>query len=258
MLTAEDLADLAEDAARRPVSGPGAPVRSITGSARPAESAPPDESTLSVESVSVESVSVESVSVESTMSGELTRPVETGWSDGGWPEYPMGDYKSPSGSGYGSSSSRANPVAAAAESVTSFAELATLLSNGQITTPLDPVSADEPTAIDEPEAIDEPVSAQEPAAVDEPVTITEFAAFPGDAGPRGAGDAEAAGPDTAKTALPIDGYDGLSLASLRARLRNLDAGQLRVLIDHERSQANRVDVVTMFERRIVKLTDDSA
>jgi hypothetical protein len=51
----------------------------------------------------------------------------------------------------------------------------------------------------------------------------------------------------------VPGYDGLSLPSIRARLRGLDAAQLRVLADHEKSGANRADVVTMFERRIAKL-----
>ena len=54
-------------------------------------------------------------------------------------------------------------------------------------------------------------------------------------------------------ALPVAGYDGLSVASLRSRLRNLDAAQLANLLDYERSAANRADVVTMFERRIAKL-----
>jgi hypothetical protein len=57
------------------------------------------------------------------------------------------------------------------------------------------------------------------------------------------------------TALPISGYDDLSLPSLRARLRNLGAADLRDLIAHERSHANREDVVAMFERRIVKLEE---
>ena len=56
-----------------------------------------------------------------------------------------------------------------------------------------------------------------------------------------------------KAELPVPGYDGLSLPSLRSRLRNLDAKQLRILLEHERSAANRSDVVTMFERRIAKL-----
>ncbi len=133
----------------------------------------------------------------------------------------MADYKSPSGTGFGSSSSQADPVAAAAESVTSFAELATLLGNGMIT----PV---EPT---------------------EPVAAAELADDPADTEPADAGE-----PDSGGANLPIDGYGELSLPSLRARLRNLDVDQLQVLVDHERSQANRADVVTMFERRIVKLS----
>ena len=54
-------------------------------------------------------------------------------------------------------------------------------------------------------------------------------------------------------ALPLPGYDELSLASLRSRLRNLDATQLATLLAYDRSAANRSDVVTMFERRIAKL-----
>jgi hypothetical protein len=56
-------------------------------------------------------------------------------------------------------------------------------------------------------------------------------------------------------ALPISGYDDLSLASLRARLRYLSTADLRDLLAHERSHANRADVVAMFERRIVKLEE---
>jgi hypothetical protein len=62
-----------------------------------------------------------------------------------------------------------------------------------------------------------------------------------------------AAPAAAPADLPVPGYDGLSLPSIRARLRGLDAAQLRVLCDHEKSGANRADVVTMFERRIAKL-----
>jgi len=53
--------------------------------------------------------------------------------------------------------------------------------------------------------------------------------------------------------LPLPGYDGLSLPSIRARLRGLDTAQLRILCEHEKSGANREDVVTMLERRIAKL-----
>jgi hypothetical protein len=36
-------------------------------------------------------------------------------------------------------------------------------------------------------------------------------------------------------------------------LRVLTVAQLRILVDYERSTANRQDIVTMFERRIAKL-----
>jgi hypothetical protein len=54
-------------------------------------------------------------------------------------------------------------------------------------------------------------------------------------------------------ALPLDGYDSLSLASIRARLRTLDARQLRVLAEYERGHAERPEVLGMYERRIEKL-----
>ena len=54
-------------------------------------------------------------------------------------------------------------------------------------------------------------------------------------------------------ALPLPNYDELSIASLRARLRNLSVGQLTQLIEYEKGHAARADVITMFERRIVKL-----
>lgn len=52
---------------------------------------------------------------------------------------------------------------------------------------------------------------------------------------------------------PIPDYDQLTLPSLRARLRGLDQTQLRALIEYEQANADRPDVVTMFERRIGKL-----
>jgi hypothetical protein len=57
----------------------------------------------------------------------------------------------------------------------------------------------------------------------------------------------------AVVALPVPNYDSLSLPSLRARLRTLNAAQLRELIEYEQAHAARADVVAMFERRIAKL-----
>ena len=61
-----------------------------------------------------------------------------------------------------------------------------------------------------------------------------------------------------QSALPVPNYDDLSLASLRARLRNLDQSQVRMLLDYEKAHAGRADVLTMFERRITKLESGEA
>jgi hypothetical protein len=72
--------------------------------------------------------------------------------------------------------------------------------------------------------------------------------LPGDAAP-------AAAPAASTEALPLPNYDDLTIASLRARLRNLSADQLAQLVGYEKSHANRADVVQMFERRIAKLAE---
>jgi hypothetical protein len=65
---------------------------------------------------------------------------------------------------------------------------------------------------------------------------------------------EAAAPATPAAAdLPLPSYDTLSLASIRARLRTLDAGQLQVLVSYEQAHAERPEVLGMLERRIEKL-----
>jgi hypothetical protein len=61
------------------------------------------------------------------------------------------------------------------------------------------------------------------------------------------------GPTTGTRGLPLDNYDTLSLASIRARLRGLDVGQLKVLLDYEAQNAERPELLGMFERRIEKL-----
>ena len=65
-------------------------------------------------------------------------------------------------------------------------------------------------------------------------------------------------PEEPATSLPLPNYDNLTVPSLRARLRNLDPGQLRTLVDYEKAHAGRADVLTMFERRIAKLESDGA
>jgi len=94
----------------------------------------------------------------------------------------------------------------------------------------------------EPAAAPEPVAAPEPAVAPEPV-IPE---------PVSAAAAEPAS-SAADSGAPLPNYDELSVASLRARLRNLDAAQVGQLADYERAHAARADVLAMYERRIAKL-----
>jgi hypothetical protein len=53
--------------------------------------------------------------------------------------------------------------------------------------------------------------------------------------------------------LPLPNYDELSLASIRARLRGLDVAQLKMLLDYEAANAERAEIIGMFERRIERL-----
>jgi hypothetical protein len=104
----------------------------------------------------------------------------------------------------------------------------------------------EPPVLAETVQAETPVPAETPLAAEPaPAAETPLAAEPAPAAET-PGLAESAG-------LPLASYDTLSLASIRARLRNLDAGQLRVLAGYERTHAERVDVLGMLERRIEKL-----
>jgi hypothetical protein len=63
-----------------------------------------------------------------------------------------------------------------------------------------------------------------------------------------------ASPTATVTEAPLPGYDDLTLPSLRARLRGFDAGTLRALLAYEKAHARRDDVITLFERRLAKIT----
>ncbi|WP_067135475.1 hypothetical protein [Microtetraspora malaysiensis] len=58
-------------------------------------------------------------------------------------------------------------------------------------------------------------------------------------------------------AEPYPGYAGLSLASLRARMRGKSADQMRELIAYEKGTTNRDDVVRMYETRLAKIEAES-
>jgi hypothetical protein len=103
-------------------------------------------------------------------------------------------------------------------------------------------------AVTEP-AVERPAAAEPPAA--EPPTVETVMESP-------AAEAVAESPAMEQAALPVPSYDDLTVASLRARLRNLDQSQVRALLDYEKAHAGRTDVLTMFERRIAKLDSGQA
>jgi outer membrane biosynthesis protein TonB len=67
----------------------------------------------------------------------------------------------------------------------------------------------------------------------------------------------AAAEATPAAELPLANYDSLTIASLRARLRNLSVAQLGQLIAYEQAHAARADVIAMFERRVAKIESES-
>jgi hypothetical protein len=103
-------------------------------------------------------------------------------------------------------------------------------------TKAEPVTAAVP-AVAEPATASEPATTSEPAT--EPATATETVA--------------AAEPD-ATAALPLPNYDELTVASLRARLRNLSNDDITVLSAYEQAHQNRPEVVKMFTNRLIKMT----
>ncbi|OLF15557.1 hypothetical protein [Actinophytocola xanthii] len=54
--------------------------------------------------------------------------------------------------------------------------------------------------------------------------------------------------------LPLADYDQLAIGDLRHRIRSLDEGQLRAVLDHERAHGNRVPVLELLDARLADLT----
>jgi hypothetical protein len=126
--------------------------------------------------------------------------------------------------------------------------------------PAEKPAASKPAA----KAAPKPVTAKKPAAQDKPSPATKpKAATPKPATPKPAAKAKAGtaqkAPAAAKpkspaaASLPVTGYDEATIASVRARLRGLDAKQVAELRDYERSHAARADFLRMYENRIAKL-----
>lgn len=74
----------------------------------------------------------------------------------------------------------------------------------------------------------------------------------GVARPARTADPSAAG--TGTEVPPLPGYDELTFASIRARMRGLDAAALRALVTYEQGHARRAEVIAMLERRLAKIT----
>jgi hypothetical protein len=106
---------------------------------------------------------------------------------------------------------------------------------------------DTATAVAEPAAAAE--SAVEPAPAAEPVAAAETAAEPATTT-----EAEAAVEPGPVAALPLANYDELTVASLRARLRNLSNDDITQLVTYEQAHQDRPEVIKMFKNRLIKMT----
>lgn len=126
------------------------------------------------------------------------------------------------------------PQAATSAEATAGAEAATAVAEA-------PALAEPSSDVETPSETAAPAATAAPAEA-EPSAVAEVTA-----------DAQPPAASTREAALPVPNYDDLSVASLRARLRNLDTAQVRALLDYEKANAGRAAVLTMFERRIVKL-----
>lgn len=109
----------------------------------------------------------------------------------------------------------------------------------------------------EPAAKEEGESAKATAATPAAESGTEAGSAPKTEAEAETESATQAGPavsDAPALAEPIPGYAELSLASLRARLRNKSADDIRALIAYEKATTNRANIVKMYENRLAKIT----
>ncbi|GAB3207649.1 hypothetical protein SAMN02745673_04130 [Marinactinospora thermotolerans DSM 45154] len=108
--------------------------------------------------------------------------------------------------------------------------------------------ADEPSAPAAPTA--EGPSAAEGAAIARELDVAEAPTQAADA--RLLAEIRAGGPEPAEE-LPVPGYDGLTLPSIRARLRRLTIDEVRRLRVYESANAARPEFLRMYDNRIAKL-----
>jgi outer membrane biosynthesis protein TonB len=123
-----------------------------------------------------------------------------------------------------------------------------------VSVPAEPAPAVPAPAEAEPAMQQEAQPAMQQEAEPAPAGVTAGEPLP--AKPAMQQEAQPAQPAAAASqALPVPNYDQLSVASLRARLRVLDAGQVQTLLDYENAHESRPAVITMFERRLTKLSE---
>ncbi len=124
------------------------------------------------------------------------------------------------------------------------------------------ITGDEARADDQPPAAGQPTppaaEAAPPIDVEPPApAVAEPEPAAAKAEEEAPASASETAPGTADSAPPpVPNYDEMSIASLRARLRNLDVTQVRGLVEYEKGHAGRTDVIVMLERRIAKLEAD--
>jgi cell pole-organizing protein PopZ len=104
------------------------------------------------------------------------------------------------------------------------------------------VAAEVTTAPETAVVAEAPAEPAAPAAPEAPVAAEVPEATEASASPETSG------------ALPLANYDELTVASLRARLRNLSNDDLTQLMSYEREHQNRPEVIKMFQNRLIKMT----
>ena len=117
----------------------------------------------------------------------------------------------------------------------------------EATAPQAPEPAETPAAA-APETTAEPDTAEAEATAKPDVVVAETTAEPDTAV------AEAPAEPEPTDALPLPNYDELTVASLRARLRNLSNEDLTRLSAYEQAHQNRPEVIKMFNNRLIKMT----
>ena len=125
-------------------------------------------------------------------------------------------------------------------------------------------AAPQDTAASEAAAATEAVAAETAAETEtsaasvtveaEAVVEPETSGAPETAAPETVAQPETSAASEASSALPLANYDELSVASLRARLRNLSNDDLTGLMAYEKAHQDRPEVIKMFQNRLIKMT----